>query len=230
VTNGVVISAATIRAVVFDLDGVLIDSEPVWEQVRRGLVAERGGHWAPDAQRRIMGMSTPEWAGYLSEDLGVGLPPDQVAALVIDRMVARYQEQVPFMDGSVDAVHRFAARWPLGLASSSPPRLIETVLQSAGLRDCFGVVMSTEQVAAGKPAPDIYLAVTAELGCPPRDCAAVEDSSNGLRSAAAAALRVIAIPQPRYPPDPDALALASLVVPSLTELTTDAVAALAENT
>ncbi len=216
-----------IKAVVFDLDGVLVDSEPVWEQVRRGLVAERGGHWAADAQRRIMGMSTPEWARYLSGDLGVGLPPDEVAALVIDRMVARYQERVPFMDGAVDTVHRFAARWPLGLASSSPPRLIETVLQSAGLRPCFPVVMSTEQVAHGKPAPDIYLAVTAELGCPPPDCAAVEDSSNGLRSAAAAGLRVIAIPQPRYPPDPDALARASLVLPNLAELSTGAVAALA---
>jgi HAD superfamily hydrolase (TIGR01509 family) len=216
-----------IEAVVFDLDGVLVDSEPVWEQVRRGLVAERGGHWPADAQRRIMGMSTPEWARYLSEDLGVGLPPDEVATLVTDQMVARYQERVPFIDGAVDAVRRFAARWPLGLASSSPPRLIETVLQSAGLRSSFKVVMSTEQVAHGKPAPDIYLAVTAALGCPPPDCAAVEDSSNGLRSAAAAGLRVIAIPQPRYPPDPDALAQASLVRSSLADLTTDAVAALA---
>jgi HAD superfamily hydrolase (TIGR01509 family) len=216
-----------IQAVVFDLDGTLVDSEPVWEQVRRGLVAERGGHWPADAQHRIMGMSTPEWARYLSKDLGVGLSPDEVATLVIDRMVARYQEHVPFLDGAVDAVHRFAARWPLGLASSSPPRLIETVLQSAGLRSSFKVVMSTEQVVHGKPAPDIYLAVTAELGCPPPDCAAVEDSSNGLRSAAAAGLRVIAIPQPRSPPDPDALAQASLVRPSLADLTTDAVAALA---
>ena len=216
-----------IEAVVFDLDGTLVDSEPVWEQVRRGLVAEQGGHWAADAQRRLMGMSPPEWARYLSEDLGVGLPPDQVATLVIDRMVARYREHVPFMDGAVDAVRRFAARWPLGLASSSPQRLIETVLQSAGLRSSFTVVMSTEQVPHGKPAPDIYLAVTAELGDPPPDCAAVEDSSNGLRSAAAAGLRVVAIPQPEYPPDPDALAQASLVRPSLADLTTDDVAALA---
>jgi len=208
---------------VFDLDGVLVDSEPVWEQVRRGLVAERGGHWAPDAQRRLMGMSTPEWAAYLSEDLGVGLPPDQVATVVVDRMAARYAEHVPFMDGAVDAVHRIAARWPLAVASSAPAVLIETVLQSAGLRSCFSVVMSTEQVAHGKPAPDIYLAVAAELGFPPGDCAAVEDSSNGLRSAAAAGLHVIAIPQPRYPPDPDALARASLVLPSLAGLTVDAV-------
>ncbi len=218
-----------IRAVVFDLDGVLVDSEPVWEQVRRGLVAERGGHWAPDAQRRLMGMSTQEWARYLSEDLGVGLPPGEVAELVIDRMAAQYTEKVPLLAGAADAVHRLGARWPLGVASSSPPRLIDTVLQSAGLRSCFSVVMSTEQVAHGKPAPDIYLAVTAGLGFPPPDCAAVEDSSNGLRSAASAGLWVIAVPQERYPPDPDALAQASLVLPSLAQLTTDAVAALAGN-
>jgi HAD superfamily hydrolase (TIGR01509 family) len=215
-----------IRAVVFDLDGVLIDSEPVWEQVRRSLVAERGGHWAPDSQRRLMGMSTPEWARYLSEDLGVGLSPDAVAAAVIDRMAARYTEHVPLMAGAVEAVRRLAARWPLGLASSSPETLIQTVLQSASLQSCFTVVMSTEQVAHGKPAPDIYLAVTAALGYLPPDCAAVEDSSNGLRSAGAAGLRVIAVPQPQYPPDPDALAQASLVLPSLAGLTTDAVAAL----
>jgi HAD superfamily hydrolase (TIGR01509 family) len=216
-----------IKAVVFDLDGVLVDSEPVWEQVRRGLVAERGGHWAPDAQRRIMGMSTPEWARYLSDDLGVALTPDEVARTVIDRMAARYREHVPLMDGAVGAVSRIAARWPLAVASSAPATLIETVLQSAGLRACFTAVMSTEQVARGKPAPDIYLAVTAELGCAPSACAAVEDSSNGLRSAAAAGLRVIAIPHPQYPPDPDALAQASLVLPSLAGLTADAVAALA---
>ncbi len=123
-----------IQAFVFDLDGVLVDSEPVWEQVRRQVVAERGGHWAPDAQRRLMGMSTQEWARYLSEDLGVGLPPDQVAALVIERMTDRYREHVPFMDGAVDAVRRMAARWPLGVASSAPAVLIEVVLESAGLR------------------------------------------------------------------------------------------------
>jgi HAD superfamily hydrolase (TIGR01509 family) len=216
-----------IEAVVFDLDGVLVDSEPVWEQVRRELVAERDGYWAPDAQRRLMGMSTPEWAAYLSDDLGVGLPPDQVATLVIDRMAARYAEHVPLMDGAVDAVHRMAARWPLGVASSSPPGLIETVLRSAGLRSRFSAVMSTEQVPHGKPAPDIYLAVAAALGVQPGGCAAVEDSSNGLRSAAAAGLRAIAVPHPRYPPDPDALAPASLVLSSLAGLTVEAVSGLA---
>jgi HAD superfamily hydrolase (TIGR01509 family) len=215
-----------IEAVVFDLDGVLIDSEPVWERVRRGLVAERGGHWAPDAQRRLMGMSTQEWARYLSEDLGVGLPPDQVAAEVVGRMAASYRERIPFLPGAVEAVDRLADRWPLGLASSAPAALIAIVLSTAGLRDRFSVTMSTEQVPHGKPAPDIYLAVTARLGVVPSACAAIEDSSNGLRSAADAGLRVIAIPRPQYPPDPDALAAASLVLPSLAELTPAAVAAL----
>jgi HAD superfamily hydrolase (TIGR01509 family) len=171
-------------------------------------------------------MSTPEWARYLSEDLGVGLPPGEVAAQVIAQMAASYREHLPLLPGAVEAVHRLAARWPLGLASSAPAVLIETVLAAAGLRGSFAVTMSTEQVPHGKPAPDIYLAVAAKLGHAPADCAAVEDSSNGLRSAAAAGLHVIAIPHPKYPPDPDALAAASLVLSHLADLTTDAVAAL----
>jgi len=215
-----------IEAVVFDLDGVLIDSEPVWEQVRRQVVADHGGHWAPDAQRRLMGMSTQEWARYLSADLGAGLPPGQVAAQVIDQMAARYREKLPLMPGAVPAVRALAARWPLAVASSSPPSLIETVLDAAGLRPCFAAVLSTEQVPRGKPAPDIYLAAAERLGSAPQACAGVEDSSNGVRSAKSAGLAVIAIPHPKYPLDPDAAALASLVLTSLAGLTPDAVAAL----
>jgi HAD superfamily hydrolase (TIGR01509 family) len=215
-----------IEAVVFDLDGVLIDSEPVWEQVRRQVVGDHGGHWAPDAQRRLMGMSTQEWARYLSSDLGVGLPPEQVAALVIDEMAGRYQKELPLMPGAVQAVRRLAARWPLAVASSSPPSLIETVLDAAGLSPCFVAALSTEQVRRGKPAPDIYLAAAERLGRPPQTCAGVEDSSNGVRSAKSAGLPVIAIPHPKYPLDPDAAAMASLVLTSLTELTPDVVAAL----
>jgi HAD superfamily hydrolase (TIGR01509 family) len=215
-----------IEAVVFDLDGVLIDSEPVWEQVRRRVVAELGGTWAPDAQRKIMGMSTPEWARYLSEDLGAGLTPPQLAGLVIGRMADSFNEHVPLLPGAAEAVRRLAARWPLGIASSAPATLIETVLAAAGLGGHFAVVMSSEQVTLGKPAPDIYLAVARELGREPSRCAAVEDSTNGLRSAAAAGLHVIAIPQPSYPPDPAALAAASLVLPTLAALTPGAVSAL----
>jgi HAD superfamily hydrolase (TIGR01509 family) len=215
-----------IEAVVFDLDGVLVDSEPVWEQVRRQVVAEHGGQWLPDAQQRLMGMSTGEWARYLSQDLGVGLPPPAVAATVIERMQARYRQGVPLMPGAAAAVRRLAARWPLGLASSSPPVLIGAALDGAGLRECFTATLSTEQVSHGKPAPDIYLAVTERLGFAPEACAAVEDSTNGLRSAAAAGLQVIAVPHPRYPPEPAALRAARLVLTSLAGLTVQAVAGL----
>jgi HAD superfamily hydrolase (TIGR01509 family) len=208
-----------IEAVIFDLDGVLIDSEPVWEQVRRQVVAEHGGHWADDAQRRLMGMSTPEWARYLSTDLGVGLPPDDVAKLVIDQMADHYRRHLPLMPGATEAVRRLADRWPLGLASSSPAALIDTVLRQASLSALFATTMSTEQVASGKPAPDIYLAVAAGLGIEPATGAAIEDSANGLRSASSAGLAVVAIPHPRYPPGPDALGLASVVLPGLADLT-----------
>jgi HAD superfamily hydrolase (TIGR01509 family) len=209
-------------AAIFDLDGVLIDSEPVWEQVRRGYVAEAGGQWQPDSQQRLMGMSTAEWARYLSVDLGVGRPPEVVAAEVIDRMARRYEQELPVLPGAVEAVRRLGDQWPLGLASSSPTRLIQTVLEATNLAHRFVVTMSTEEVPRGKPAPDVYLAVAGKLGVAPGTCVAIEDSSNGLRAAHAAGMRVVAVPHPVYPPQPDALALADLVVAELDDLTVDA--------
>jgi HAD superfamily hydrolase (TIGR01509 family) len=216
-----------IDAVVFDLDGVIVDSEPVWEQVRRDVVGELGGRWTGDAQQHLMGMSTAEWARYLSHDLHAGAPPETVAALVIERMQARYRQGPPLMRGAVEAVRRLASRWPLGLASSSPPVLIDAVLEGANLTTSFAVTMSTEQVPRGKPAPDIYVAVTRRLGCPPASCAAVEDSTNGIRSAVAAGLRTVAVPHRRYPPEPAALQSAALVISDLTTITVRAVASLA---
>ncbi len=207
----------------FDLDGVLIDSEPVWEQVRRDVVASHGGHWAADAQDRLMGMSTAEWSRYMSSGLGVRLPPREVAEVVIAAMAARYREHLPLLPGAVDAVRRMAARWPVGLASSAPRSLIETVLDAAALRAVFAATVSTEELARGKPAPDVYLEAAARLRVAPDACAAVEDSSNGLRSAAAAGCAVIAVPRPAYPPADDALASARLVLPSLAGLTVPAV-------
>jgi HAD superfamily hydrolase (TIGR01509 family) len=218
-----------IQAVIFDLDGVLIDSEPVWEQVRRQVVAEHGGHWAADTQQRLMGMSTREWADYLSGQLSVDLPPEQVAALVIRQMADRYREHLPLLPGAVEAVRGLAGRWPLGLASSAPAVLIETVLDQSGLASAFTATMSTEQVPRGKPAPDIYLAAAGALGIDPRRGAAVEDSANGLRSAAAAGLAVVAVPQPRYPPGPDALALAAVVLDGLAGLTPEVIAGLSRD-
>ena len=207
------------QAVIFDLDGVLIDSEPVWEEVRRDYVARRHGRWQPDSQDRLMGMSTPEWAAYLSGELGVDRPPEAVAAEVIELMEQRYRERLPLLPGAVEAVRRLAARWPPGLASSSPPRLIDLALRLAGLDELFGVRVSTEEVGRGKPAPDVYLEAAARLGQPPAACVAVEDSSNGVRSAAAAGMRVIAVPRERYPLAADAKAAASAVLGGLDQLT-----------
>jgi HAD superfamily hydrolase (TIGR01509 family) len=215
-----------IEAVVFDMDGVLIDSEPVWEEVRRSLVAERGGRWLPDTQDRLMGMSTGEWSSYMSSDLQVGMTPDEVAAAVIGAMAQRYAEHLPLMPGAVEAVTSLAGRWPLAVASSAPQSLIDVVLDVSGMRPSFQAALSSERVPRGKPAPDIYLAVVDKLGIAAAKCAAIEDSSNGLRSAATAGLAVIAVPHPKYPPAPDALESARLVLRSLTDLTPDAVAAL----
>ena len=215
-----------IEAVVFDMDGVLIDSEPVWERVRRGFVADRGGRWPADAQDRMMGMSTAEWSAYLAADFGIGLTPQQVARQVIVAMAAEYEKHLPLLPGAIDAVRALSGQWPLAVASSSPRSLIETVLATADLASAFAAVVSSEEVPRGKPAPDVYLAAADGLSVPPKSCAAIEDSSNGLRSAAAAGFTVIAIPRPEYPPAPDALASARLVLPSLANLTADTVAAL----
>lgn len=216
-----------VDAVIFDLDGVIVDSEPVWERVRRRYIAERGGQWQPDTQRRLMGMSTGEWARYLSGELGVDRAPAQVATEIIDLMIAEYAQRVPLIPGAADVVRRLAARWPMGLASSSPPRLIEAALAAAGLSDTFAVTLSTERVERGKPAPDVYLAVAQRLNVEPARCVAVEDSSNGVRSAAAAGMRVIAVPAERYPLDPDVVPRAALILPAVDALTVPRVEALA---
>jgi HAD superfamily hydrolase (TIGR01509 family) len=212
-----------IEAVVFDLDGVIIDSEESWEEVRRTYAAEHGRQFLPDSQERMMGMSTGEWSRHLAVDVGIGVPPEQVATDVLDRMAVRYRTALPLVPGAVDAVRRLAARFPLALASSSARILIDKVLEGAGLTDAFRVTLSTEEVPRGKPFPDIYLEAAKSLGFPPSACAAVEDSSNGLRSAAAAGMTVIAVPNGAYPPAPDALAVAALVVTNPDELTVAAV-------
>ncbi|MFC0507663.1 HAD family hydrolase [Micromonospora costi] len=212
-----------VDAVIFDLDGVIVDSEPVWEEVRRAYVATHGGTWQPDSQRRLMGMSTGEWARYLSDELGVARTPEQVATEVVDEMTRRYAARVPLIDDADQVVRRVAARWPLGLASSSPTRLIAATLAATGLTDTFRATLSTEETARGKPAPDVYLAVAERLGVDPTRCAAVEDSSNGVRSAAAAGMRVVAIPHGSYPLDEDATQLAAVTLGSVHELTPEVV-------
>jgi HAD superfamily hydrolase (TIGR01509 family) len=208
-----------VRAIVFDLDGVLINSEPVWDEVRHGLADSAGRPWPTDATREMQGMSTAEWSRYLADTVGIPEPAETIAEQVVGAMAARYETAVPLMPGAVEAVTRLASRFTLGLASSSPPRLIDAVLDTAGLAAHFAATMSTEEVAAGKPSPAVYLEIVRRLGVPPAETAAVEDSSNGLRSAHAAGLFVVAAPNELYPPVPDALALARVRLNTLADLT-----------
>lgn len=214
-----------LAAVIFDLDGVLLDSESVWDAARRAVVEQAGGAWREDATRAMMGMSSLEWSRYLHDQLGASLEPEQINNRVVATVLDSYRRRLPLIAGAVQAVRRLAERWPLGVASSSNRPVIDAVLELAGLSDCFTATVSSEEVAAGKPAPDVYLAAARELGVEPARAAAVEDSSNGLRSAAAAGMVVIAVPNRDYPPSEDAVALADLVVDSLAGLTVDVVAA-----
>jgi len=214
-----------IDAVVFDLDGVLVDTETVWDDVREALVRERGGHWHAHAQADMMGMSSVEWSRYMHEELGLSESPQAINDEVVARMLVRYRADLPLIDGAVPAVERLADAFPLALASSSNRPLIDAVLQTSGLERHFAATVSSEEVARGKPAPDVFLEAARRLGVAPRLCAAIEDSSNGLRAAHAAGMRVIALPNAHYPPGTDALALADVVVGTLRELTADVVRA-----
>jgi HAD superfamily hydrolase (TIGR01509 family) len=214
-----------IAAVVFDLDGVLVDTETVWDDVREALVRERGGRWHERAQADMMGMSSLEWSRYMHEELGLSESPQAINDEVVGRMLVRYRADLPLIDGAVPAVERLADAFPLALASSSNRPLIDAVLQTSGLERHFAATVSSEEVARGKPAPDVFLEAARRLGVEPRLCAAIEDSSNGLRAAHAAGMRVIALPNAHYPPGTDALALADVVVGALDELTADVVQA-----
>jgi HAD superfamily hydrolase (TIGR01509 family) len=212
-----------IDAVVFDLDGVLVQSEEVWDEVRETYVRERGGRYDAEIQRAMMGMSSTEWSRYLHETSGVPEEPETINAEVVRRMLASYREHLPLIDGAVDAVQRLAARYPLGLASSSNRQLIDTALELAGLASFFKATVSSEEVAHGKPAPDVYLEAARRLGVAPERCAAVEDSHSGIRSAESAGMRVVAIPNASYPPDDEALALADVTLESLEQLTPESI-------
>jgi HAD superfamily hydrolase (TIGR01509 family) len=214
---------AHIEAVVFDLDGILVDSEHVWDEARKELAAERGGRWPERASRDMMGMSSLEWSRYMHDEIGLREPPEEISAEVVRRLEEIYRRELPLFDGAREAVERLAASWPLALASSSNRELIDLVLELSGLARHFRVTVSSEEVPRGKPAPDVYLEAAQRLGVPPERCAAIEDSENGIRSAKAAGMRVLAIPNPEYPPEEDALGLADEQLRTIAELTPQAV-------
>jgi HAD superfamily hydrolase (TIGR01509 family) len=212
-----------IEAVVFDLDGVIVDSEGVWDDVRERYVREHGGRYDDEAQRAMMGMSSTEWSRYIHDELGVDSPPDRINTDVVALMAARYRDQLPVISGAPEAVERMARSFPLGLASSSNRPLIDTVLELAELAAYFRATVSSEEVARGKPAPDVYLEAARRLGVDPGRCAAVEDSHAGIRSAKAAGMTVVAIPNESYPPGKDAMAEADLALASIAQLAPDTI-------
>lgn len=206
-------------AVVFDLDGVLIDSESSWDAARKTVVAQTGGRWQPAATEEMMGMSSSEWSQYLRHELGVQLEPEEISRRVVATLLAGYREHLPLLHGAVGTVNRMAAQWRLALASSANRPVIDAVLDASGLAGSFAATVSGDEVAHGKPAPDVYLEAAAKLGVDPVHAAAVEDSSNGMRAAAGAGMFVVAIPNREYPPEREAMSLAGLVLESLDELT-----------
>lgn len=207
-----------IEAVVFDLDGVIVDSEHLWDEVREQLAHARGGRWNDRAQADMMGMSAPEWSRYMHDVVGLEESPQEIDELVVEAMLERYATELPLIDGAVDAVRRLAGAFRLGLASSSNRRVIDAVLAAASLTALFEVTVSSEEVGRGKPAPDVFLEAARRLALPPDLCAAVEDSANGIRAAHAAGMRVITIPNRRYPPPQEALALADIELRSIADL------------
>jgi len=208
-----------IDAVVFDMDGVLVDTEHLWDEVREALTEEWGGRYTPEAQEAMMGMSSRESSRYLHETVGLREPPEVINDEVVRRMLARYETDLPVLPGAVDAVRQLAADGlSLAVASSSNRPLIDAVLSRLDLAEAFSVTVSSEEVERGKPAPDVYLEAARRLSVDPARCAAVEDSASGIRAAHAAGMRVVAYPNRHYPPAADVLELADAVVDAPDEI------------
>ncbi len=207
-----------IGAVIFDLDGVLVDSEPLWDAARQEVVARHGGSWRPEATRDVMGMSSPEWGAYLHDRLGVQLPPPAVVDEVTTLLEREYRRRLPVLPGAPETVRTLASRWPLGMASSSGRSVIDLFLDASGLRSSFAASVSSDEVTHGKPAPDVYLEAARRLDTVADRCVAIEDSTNGILAAVAAGMAVIAVPNTHFPPDDDALGRADAVVGGLHEV------------
>jgi HAD superfamily hydrolase (TIGR01509 family) len=210
-----------LQAVVFDLDGVLIDSEQRWDAERRAVVESTGGRWRDGATAAMQGMSSKEWSRYLHDELSVPLDADQIDELVVRRVLDAYKRALPVVAGAEKALERIGERWPLALASSANRQVIDEVLALAGWTAKFRVTVSADEVARGKPSPDIYLEAARRLVEPADSCAAIEDSANGIRSALAARFVVVAVPNRDYPPPAPLLGRADKVVENLEDVTVE---------
>jgi len=216
-------SDSAVAAVVFDLDGVLVDSEPVWDAAKHEVTEQAGGRWRESAGTEMLGMSGPEWAEFMRVELGIPLPADEIWQRVVDGVLRRLDAHVPLIPGARQAVEAVADGWPIAVASSADRPVIEKVLDVAGIASLFAATVSSAEAGRGKPAPDVYLMAARRLGVPAEDAVAIEDAGNGMRSAAAAGMALIAIPNANTPVDPDALVLADLVLESIEQLGPEAI-------
>jgi HAD superfamily hydrolase (TIGR01509 family) len=197
---------------------VLLESEQVWSAAKREVSLERGGAWTAAAEQEMLGMSSNEWSLYMRDELELALTPPEISELVAERVGAHYRERLPLIAGADAAVRMLGERLTLGLASSSNRATIDLVLDLTGWAGLFSVATSSEEVDAGKPAPNVYLETARRLATRPGACLAIEDSEVGIRSALAAGMAVVAIPNRAYPPSAGVLGQADLVLDSITEL------------
>jgi beta-phosphoglucomutase-like phosphatase (HAD superfamily) len=216
-----------VDAVLFDLDGVLVDTEPWWDEVRTAFAAAHGRPWGPADQAAVMGANSPGWARIMRERLGLhDMAEDEILAAVVDGVLACYRNRKPpRVPGAPEAVRRIAASRPVAIASSSHPAVIRAAVDALGLGDVLGAIISSDEVEHGKPAPDVYLLAARRLGVAPGRCLVVEDSINGVRAGRAAGMAVVLVPSPSVPPAGDARDLADLVLDRLADLDPDAIRA-----
>ena len=206
-----------IKAVIFDMDGILIDSEPYWNEARRIMAAGAGIEWNSDDHKAVMGVSTTQWVSYMTSRLKLDMAPAEVEAHIVGQMESLYQERIPYLPGAREAVALASDNYPTGLASGSPRILVDAVTNDDAMRGRFREIISSDEVANGKPAPDVYLEACRRLGCSPEHCICIEDSGSGIQAGKKAGMKVIAVPDSRFAPAKDKLDLADIVLCSLTE-------------
>jgi HAD superfamily hydrolase (TIGR01509 family) len=219
-------SKLPVEAVIFDMDGVLVDSEVYWQESREDFARAVGKIWKPEDQRQAMGRSTVGWAQLMQERLAVDMPIDNIIADIKARVIARYEQRLPVLPGALEAVKKAASAYEVALASGSETSIIQLVMERTGLGEIFDVVVYGDTIPRGKPAPDIYLETARRLGVPPEQAVGIEDSANGIRALKAAGMYAIAVPSPAFLLPDEILALANATLPSLEAFTVDLVRAL----
>ena len=205
------------------MDGLLIDSEPYWDEARRLMAREVGVKWNEYDHKAVMGVSTHEWVSYMIKRLSLKMAAIEVETTIINTMRDLYRKKVPYLSGAIDAVNLASNYCPTGLASGSPRSLINTVTSDVNLKDKFQVILSGDEFSKGKPSPDIYLAAAAALGVKPEYCICLEDSGNGIIAGKNAGMKVIAVPDPRFSPSEEKLKRSDMVLKSLTEFSLDTI-------